>query len=100
MVRFDGRVVGISNVRCVIQDCTQAMGAVHPDGAMVGTKGFAGVCSFTTPSCRPDQGPLAPTFSIPVVPPCSSEEQIHFSGLVRCVLSGEKSCVPVSCSSM
>ncbi|WP_406256872.1 DegT/DnrJ/EryC1/StrS family aminotransferase [Streptomyces chartreusis] len=51
VVHLDGRVVGISNVRCVIQDCAQAMGAVHPDGAMVGTKGFAGVCSFTTPSC-------------------------------------------------
>lgn len=38
VVHLDGRVVGISNVRCVIQDCAQAMGAVHPDGAMVGTK--------------------------------------------------------------
>ncbi|MES4889410.1 DegT/DnrJ/EryC1/StrS family aminotransferase [Streptomyces sp. NPDC096012] len=51
VVHLDGRVVGISGVRRVIQDCAQAMGAVHPDGAMVGTKEFAGVCSFTTPGC-------------------------------------------------
>ncbi|MFJ4370867.1 DegT/DnrJ/EryC1/StrS family aminotransferase [Streptomyces chartreusis] len=51
VVHIDSRVVGISNVRCVIQGCAQAMGAAHPDGAMVGTKGFAGACSFTTPSC-------------------------------------------------
>ncbi|WP_317447891.1 DegT/DnrJ/EryC1/StrS family aminotransferase [Streptomyces collinus] len=36
VVHLDGRVVGISNVRCVIQDCAKAMGAVHPDSAMVG----------------------------------------------------------------
>ncbi|MCX5246703.1 hypothetical protein OG895_15930 [Streptomyces sp. NBC_00201] len=43
---------------------------------------------------------LARTFSIPVAPEYSSEEQIRFSDLVRFVLSGKKSCVPVSCSSM
>lgn len=43
---------------------------------------------------------LARTFSIPVAPEYSSKEQIRFSDLVRFVLSGEKSCVPVSCSSM
>ncbi|MFK8905825.1 hypothetical protein [Streptomyces sp. YS-3] len=43
---------------------------------------------------------LAPTFTIPVAPEYASEVQIRFSDLVRLVLSGEKSCVPVSCSSM
>ncbi|MFG2744793.1 DegT/DnrJ/EryC1/StrS family aminotransferase [Streptomyces chartreusis] len=58
VVHLDGRVVGISNVRCVIQDCAQAMGAVHPDGAMVGTKGFAGLCRLLEERSIPTFTPL------------------------------------------